>query len=45
MGKALLDTLEQALGDDFSPETREAWALAFAEFSRDIIERGQIPPE
>ncbi|WP_371224929.1 globin domain-containing protein [Roseovarius sp. 2305UL8-3] len=45
MGKALLDTLEEALGDEFTPEKREAWSLAFAEFSRDIIEKGEIPPE
>ncbi len=45
MGKALLDTLEETLGDAFTPEKREAWALAFAEFSHDIIERGEIPPE
>ena len=25
VGEALLDTLGQALGDDFSPEVKEAW--------------------
>jgi hemoglobin-like flavoprotein len=25
VGQALLDTLEKALGDDFSPEVKEAW--------------------
>lgn len=26
VGEALLDTLAKALGDDFSPETKEAWS-------------------
>jgi hypothetical protein len=26
VGQALLDTLEKALGDDFTPEVKEAWA-------------------
>ena len=30
VGKALLDTLAHAFGDDFTPETREAWAAAYA---------------
>ena len=45
MGEALLDTLDQTLGEGFTPEMRDAWAQAYAEFSRDIIEKGGIPPE
>ena len=29
VGEALLWTLEQGLGDDFTPETREAWAVTY----------------
>src|SRR5258706_15676992 len=29
VGKALLDTLAHAFGDDFTQETREAWTAAF----------------
>lgn len=29
VGEALLWTLEQGLGDDFTPETREAWAITY----------------
>jgi nitric oxide dioxygenase len=43
MGKALLETLANALGDDFTPETREAWQMAYDEFSTEIIKRGDIP--
>ena len=30
VGKALLDTLAHAFGDDFTPETRDAWTAAYA---------------
>lgn len=45
MGKALLDTLADTLGDGFTPEMREAWAEAYSGFSRRIIDKGGIPPE
>ncbi|MEO0447452.1 MAG: globin family protein [Verrucomicrobiota bacterium] len=29
VGAALLDTLERGLGDDFTPETKEAWTITY----------------
>lgn len=29
VGAALLDTLEKGLGDDFTPETKEAWTITY----------------
>ena len=43
MGEALLDTLANTLGEDFTPEMRDAWTRAYAEFSREIIDKGSIP--
>lgn len=43
MGKALIDTMAEAMGDDFTDEMRVAWEVAYAEFSQDIIDRGRIP--
>jgi len=43
MGRALIETLANALGDDFTPETRAAWQAAYTEFSAEIIKRGDIP--
>lgn len=43
MGKALIETLESTLGARFTDEMRAAWETAYAEFSREIIERGGIP--
>ena len=37
VGAALLWTLEQGLGDDFTPETSEAWALAYNTLSSVMI--------
>jgi hemoglobin-like flavoprotein len=31
VGEALLVTLQEMLGDDFTPETREAWAQLYTE--------------
>ena len=45
MGQALFETLEHTLGEDFTPETKEAWEIAYAEFSRDIIAKGEIPQD
>ena len=42
MGRALIDTLRETVGDDFTPEMQEAWETAYAEFSRQIIEKGGI---
>jgi hemoglobin-like flavoprotein len=33
VGSALIWTLEQGLGDDFTPETREAWVTAYGTLS------------
>ena len=43
MGRALIETLANAMGDDFTPEAREAWQMAYADFSAEIIKRGDIP--
>lgn len=37
VGAALLWTLEQGLGDDFTPETKEAWAEAYGILSSVMI--------
>jgi hemoglobin-like flavoprotein len=36
-GQALLATLEAQLGDTFTPETREAWALAYALLTEEML--------
>lgn len=38
VGAALLWTLEQGLGDDFTPEVKEAWATAYGILSKVMIE-------
>ncbi len=38
VGQALLWTLEQGLGDDFSAEVREAWTLTYQTLSEVMIE-------
>ncbi len=43
MGRALIETLANAIGDDFTPETRAAWETAYSDFSKEIIRRGDIP--
>ena len=42
MGRALADTLQSALGDEFTDETRTAWETAYREFSSEIIRLGEI---
>jgi len=37
VGAALLWTLEQGLGEDFTPETAQAWATAYAALSAAMI--------
>jgi hemoglobin-like flavoprotein len=38
VGKALLATLEQGFGDEFTPELREAWGAAYALVAATMIE-------
>jgi hemoglobin-like flavoprotein len=40
VGAALLWTLEQGLGDDFTDEARHAWAAAYGLLSSTMIEAG-----
>ena len=43
VGAALLWTLEQGLGDSLTPETREAWAAAYAMLSGAMIDVARLP--
>jgi len=36
LGEALLWTLEQALGEDFTPAVREAWTLCYEELAAEM---------
>lgn len=38
VGEALLDTLEKALGDEFTPETKAAWSGVYAFISEKMLE-------
>jgi len=38
VGAALLDTLAQGLGEDFTPEVRQAWATAYGLLSGVMVE-------
>lgn len=38
VGQALLDTLEKGLGEDFTPEVRDAWVTAYRTLSAVMIE-------
>jgi nitric oxide dioxygenase len=38
VGDALIWTLEKGLGDDFTPETRQAWLAAYGALSAAMIE-------
>jgi len=38
VGAALLWTLEQGLGDDFTPEVKDAWATAYGVLSSVMIQ-------
>lgn len=42
MGAALIETLEGAMGDRFTPEMRAAWEEAFKDISQALIEKGGI---
>lgn len=37
VGNALLDTLEKGLGDDFTPEVKEAWTIVYGVLSSTMI--------
>jgi len=43
VGGALLLTLEQGLGDAFTPEVREAWTAMYGVVSRTMIEASREP--
>jgi nitric oxide dioxygenase len=43
VGAALLWTLEQGLGFDFTPEVRDAWATAYGLLSSAMIEATSAP--
>lgn len=43
VGAALLSTLEQGLGDAFTPARREAWAAAYGLLSGVMIEAAERP--
>lgn len=43
VGGALLLTLEQGLGDAFTPEVREAWTAMYGVVSRTMIEASRAP--
>ncbi|MBT8417376.1 MAG: globin [Silicimonas sp.] len=40
MEEALIDTMRDALGDDFTPELETAWRKAYAIVSENMIRRG-----
>lgn len=44
VGAALLWTLEQGLGDDFTPDVREAWACAYDALSSTMREAASSSP-
>ena len=39
VGKALLQTVERALGDDFTPDMAAAWQMTYDELKQIVIER------
>lgn len=45
VGEALLWTLEQGLGDDFTAETREAWSVAYQTLAGVMINAAYTQPE
>ena len=42
MGQALVETLEAAMGDAFTPAMRAAWDAAFIEIAAKLIDKGGI---
>lgn len=45
VGTALLDTLAQAFGKDFTPDLRDAWATAYGILSGAMIEAANSTPK
>jgi len=43
MGEALIATIRNTLGDRFTADIEAAWRVAYADFSRELIESGGIP--
>lgn len=43
MEEALMDTLRNELGEEFTPELERAWRTAYEEFSALMIGKGEIP--
>jgi hemoglobin-like flavoprotein len=44
VGAALIQTLEQGLGDAFTPEVREAWVALYGIVSRTMMEAAALEP-
>lgn len=44
VGTALLDTLDQGLGDDFTPDTREAWTITYTTLAS-VMKEASYGPE
>lgn len=42
MGEALIDTFQEILGREFTPEMENAWRKAYVEISKEMIVRGGI---
>jgi len=45
VGGALLRTLEQGLGEAFTPEVREAWTVLYGVISRTMMEAAREPAD
>lgn len=45
MEEALMDTLRNELGDDFTAEMEAAWRTAYEDFSSLMVSKGHIPAE
>lgn len=43
VGQALLDTLQEGLGDEFTPEVRAAWTSAYSTLSAVMIDAAAQP--
>lgn len=44
VGRALLETLETALGDEFTPETKAAWTDVYGVLSSTMIDAAKAAP-
>ncbi len=45
VGASLLRTLEKGLGDDFTPETKEAWVVAYTTLSEVMVDAAYAPTD